>query len=305
MALGTLPPWVRGPNAAEAISSGGAVGEGAARIQAGREESAARLAQDAIQHNQQVQMESARLSQQEHLAQMEAQARREVSQQNQLREQQRLAITDAYHQAEIGVAKGRLEQQQAVSAAKAKEAAASFQREQSFAADVSSGIPVMEAYRRNPVSSSVLNAIGRTQAKSVAEDKLTVREGRFPIVTINPKTGESKTVYTPPESSSISKADVEDLKDLRHERDQLTKQMGDSLTERISPTPPEEKAARKARLDELNQQIKKIKRPGLKPPPATSTGTSKDKVLRAHQLGIAHPDWTKEQIIDAVMKEMQ
>ncbi len=72
MALGTLPPWVRGPNAAEAISSGGAVGEGAARIQAGREESAARLAQDAIQHNQQIQMESARLSQQEHLAQMEA-----------------------------------------------------------------------------------------------------------------------------------------------------------------------------------------------------------------------------------------
>ncbi len=163
MAIDTIPSWVRGPNAAEAISSGASAGAHAASIAAGREESAARLAQDAMQHNQAVQMESARLSQQEHLARMEMQARKEVSEQNQLREQQRLAITDAYHQAELGVQKGRLEEQQAIAEAKARNAAASFQREQNFARDVASGVPVMEAYQRNPVGASVLNAIGRTQ----------------------------------------------------------------------------------------------------------------------------------------------
>lgn len=197
MAIDTIPPWVRGPNVEAALASGGAVGENAARLQTGREESSARLAQDAIQHNQQLQMESARLSQQEHLAQMETQARKEIAEQNQLREQQRQAITAAYHQAQIGMEKGRLEQQQAVAEAKAQNAAQAFQREQAFAKDVASGIPVMEAYQRNPVSASVLNAIGRTQLKETGESKPVIREGRYPIVRIDPKTGESKVVYTP------------------------------------------------------------------------------------------------------------
>ncbi len=260
-----------------------------------------------MQHNQAVQMEGARLSQQEHLARMEMQARKEVSEQNQLREQQRLAITDAYHTAELGVQKGRLEEQQAIAEAKAKNAAASFQREQAFARDVASGIPVMEAYQRNPVGASVLNAIGRTQLKEGAGGKPLLREGKYPLIEYDPKTGTTKEVYTPKEAG-MTKADVEDLRDLRHERDLLTKKMGDSLTERIAPTPPEQKKAQEDRLKSINDQIEKIKRParGLTPPPKTTESTSsKDKVVRAHALGIAHPDWTKEQIIDAVMKEMQ
>jgi hypothetical protein len=295
VAIDTIPPWVRGPNVEAALASGGAVGEGAARIQAGREESAARMAQDAMQHNQQLQMESARLSQSEHLAQMEAQARKEVNEQNQLREQQRLAITAAYHQAQLGMEKGRLEQQQAIAQAKAKEAAAAFQREQAFANDVASGVPVMEAYRRNPVSASVLNAIGRTQLKE-GEGKPVLREGKYPLIEYDPKTHSTREVYTPPKSEGLSKIDTEDLKDLRHERDTLQKKMGDTLSERIAPTPPEQRKSEQDRLNAINQQIESIKR-GKKT-------DSKDKVVRAHALAIAHPDWTKEQVIDAVNKEM-
>ena len=270
MAIDTIPPWVRGPNVEAALSSGGAVGESGARLQAGREESAARLAQDAVQHNQQLQMESARLSQSEHIAQMEAQARKEVNEQNQLREQQRLAITSAYHQAQLGMEKGRLEQQQAVAQAKAKEAAAAFQREQAFAADVTSGVSVMDAYRRNPVSASVLNAIGRTQTKEDAGDKPIIREGRYPIVRIDPKTGESKVVYQPKSSDS------------------------DILGAASEPA---------AQSPSLMSRIKNVFSPSS-PLPASKT-SSKDKVVRAHALGIAHPDWTKEQIIEAVEKESQ
>jgi hypothetical protein len=95
------------------------------------------------------------------------------------------------------MAKSRLEEQQAIADAKARDAAMTIKREQDFGAAIASGMPVMEAYQRFPVSASMLNAIGRTQAKTQAEEKLAVREGRFPIVTINPRTGEAKQVWTP------------------------------------------------------------------------------------------------------------
>ncbi len=275
MPLDIPTPWVHGPNAAEAISSGGAAGEGAARIINQREESSARLAQDALQHNQQLQMESARLSQAEHLAQMEMQARKEVSQQNQLREQQRMAITDAYHQAEIGIEKGRLEQQQAVAAAKAKEAAMAFQQEQGFAqhlkdhpGDVIGGL---QKFPR--VSPSWLNAI-TTSLKKGESDKPVVRSGEFPLIEYDPKTHSATEVYTP-SKASLSKADIEDLRDLRHERDMLSKKLSDTLSERIAPTPPDQKAAEQNRLKEINDQIEKIKRGGLKPPSSTASPESK------------------------------
>jgi hypothetical protein len=275
MALDIPLPWLTHPNASEAISSGASTGVAAARTAIERDENSARLAQEALQHNQQVQMEGARLSQQEHLANMEMQARKEISEQNRLREDQKLAIDSAYHTAQIGIAKGRLNEQAAIANAKAQDAALRIKRERDFGAAVASGVPVMEAYQRFPVSPSVLNAIGRTQAKDVSENKLTVREGRFPIVTVNPKTGETKQVYTPPETS-MSKGDVEDLKDLRHERDAIAKKMGDNLTERISPTPPAEKAAQQQRLTEINQEIDAIKHRGRgpQPPPRTEDKTS-------------------------------
>ncbi len=290
MPLDIPTPWVHGPNAAEAISSGGAAGEGAARIINQREESSARLAQDALQHNQQLQMESARLSQSEHLAQMEMQARKEVSQQNQLREQQRMAITDAYHQAEIGMEKGRLEQQQAVAAAKAKEAAMAFQREQSFAKDVASGVPVMEAYQRNPVSSSVLNAISRT-----GESDKPIHVGGA-IVRRQPD-GSYKEEYRAPNTNKPIKVGKQ-LIQLDEQGNPHVIYSGEKPTEDILGAVAEPAAEKPG----IMSRIKNVFSPSV---PAPSTSSAKDKMIRAHALGIAHPDWTKEQIIDAVNKEMQ
>jgi hypothetical protein len=188
-----------------------------------------------------------------------------------------------------------LEEVQKAATDKAKTAAMQFQREQAFAQDVANGVPVMKAYMSNPVSPSLLSSVERTQLKEAA-DKPLLREGKFPLIEYNPKTGETRQVYTPPKAEGLSTVDKEDLKDLRHERDALQKKIGDPLAERIAPTPPEQRKAIEDRLNALNQQIETVKR-GKK-------SDSKDKVTRAHALGIAHPDWTKEQIIDAVNKEM-
>jgi hypothetical protein len=135
---------------------------------------------------------------------MEFQARQKLAEQNQLREQQRLAIENAYKNTALGIAKGRLENQQAIAAKKSNDAAMQFQREQAFAADVASGVPPMEAYMRNPVSPSLLNSVGRSQAKEDQSEKPVIREGRYPIVRVNPKTGVTDVVYTPKTDSGPS-----------------------------------------------------------------------------------------------------
>jgi hypothetical protein len=301
MPLDIPMPWLTHVNPAEAISSGAAAGGHAASVIAGREENASRLAQDAIQHNQQIQAEGARLSQQEHIANMEMQSRKEIAEQNRLRQDQQMAITGAYHQAQLGIEKGRLDEQKAIADKKSQDAAAAFQREQAFASDVAGGTNVMDAYRKNPVSASVLNAITRTQLKEGTGGKPVLREGKFPLIEYDPITRKATTVYTPPESSSISKADTEDLRDLRHERDALEKKVsGKAFEQKIGLADPAQNQRDERRLREVSEQIETIKR-GKKSPDSAG---AKDKVTRAHALGIAHPDWTKEQIIDAVNKEM-
>lgn len=306
MAIGDIPNWIRPPNTLGATEAGASAGLGVAHIAAARESEAAREGMEAMRLRQASQLEQARLAQQAEQHQMEFQARTKLAEQNQLRAEQRLNIENAYKTAALGIQQGRLEEVEKIATEKAKNAAMQFQREQGFARDVAAGVPVMEAYQRNPVSASLLSSIGRTQLKEGAGAKPVLREGKFPLIEYDPKTGTTREVYTPPKSEGLSKADVEDLKDLRHERDALTKKMGDTLTERIAPTPPAERKANEDKLRDIESKIEGIKRGGLKPP-TTSTGTTsaKDKITRAHALGIAHPDWTKEQIIDAVMKEMQ
>ncbi len=141
--------------------------------------------------------------------------------------------------------KGRLEQQQAVAEAKAKEAAMAFQREQRFAKDVASGVPVMEAYQRNPVSSSVLNAIGRTQLKEGDDAHPIIREGKNPILKYNRTTGQMDTLYTPAPAPSPT----EILKDLRHQRDQL---------EKATPRSDEDKQLNDEKISSLQYKIDRL-----------------------------------------------
>jgi hypothetical protein len=196
MALTIPTPWITGPDVSGGLSSGAAAGGRAASIAAGRDESAARLAQDAMQHNEANKMEAARLSQQERLSMMEASTRKEIAQQNQLREQQRLAIEQAYHTAQIGLAKGRLEEQQAIADAKSKEAAMRIQRERDFGEAVASGMSVMDAYRKFPVPASVVNAFTHAEPKPAKEEKPRYFNSKGKILKVNPD-GTTEEVYTP------------------------------------------------------------------------------------------------------------
>lgn len=199
MALDIPTPWLRGPDTLGAVSSGASAGLGAARNLQAAESDSARLGLEATRLRQSAMLESARLNQAAEQSQMEFQARQKLAEQNQLREQQRLNIENAYKTAQLGIAKGRLEQTEAMAAEKARTAAATFQREQAFAADVASGIPVMEAYRRNPVSPSLLSSVNRSQ-----ESDKPIHVGES-IVQRDPETGEWKEAYRAPESQRLMK----------------------------------------------------------------------------------------------------
>jgi hypothetical protein len=257
MPLDIPMPWLRGPNTLEALSSGASAGASAGRLEQESVNESARLGMESMRLRQSAAMQQAQLQQSAEQHEMEFQARQKTQQQNQLREDQRLNIENAYKNASLGIAKGRLEQTQAAAEEKAKAAALTFQREQGFAKAVASGVPVMDAYRQFPVSSALLNTVSRTQLKS-GEDKPVIREGKFPIIKINPATGQAETIYTPPKVEGLSAADKEDLKDLRAKRKDLASRVAGFLT------PADQKPALNAQLSELDKRIEAIKHPAPK-----------------------------------------
>lgn len=274
MPLDIPTPWLRGPDTLGALSAGGAAGSRAAETVQRGEMEGARLAADAMAHNQRNQLEAARLSQDERIAQMEAATRKQIAQQNQLRENQRMEIEQAYRQAQLGIAKGRLEEQDMIAKSKAKDAADKLLREQNFAAAVAGGMNPMDAYRQYPVSASILNAVARSTKPAKKQQPRTFNvKGK--LVQIDPNTGEAKEIYkSEDEGPSILGAAAEG--DQQQQPGFFTRVM-----DRLMGTPKPNAA------------------------PASTAGSVKGKVERARALSAAHPDWTKEQIIDAVNKEMQ
>lgn len=292
MALGRLPPWVTGVNTLSELSSGESAGLGYARIEQESRNESARLGMEAQRMQQGAALQQAQLEQQAQQHQMEFQARQKLAEQNQLRQQQRLNIENAYKTAALGIAKGRLEETQQAAADKARTAALTFQREQAFARDVASGIPVMQAYQRNPVSPSLFNSVSKTQ------------EGNKPIhvgdaIVERQPDGTFRESYRSPRSNKpikVGKTLLEvgedgKVKVLYGGETEKPSILG-AASEEAPPSPG------------LWSRIKNVVSPST-PTPPKETPANKDKVVRAHALGIAHPDWTKEQIIDAVNKEMQ
>lgn len=259
MPLDIPMPWLRTVSPIESLSSGAGAGASAARLEQEATNESARLGMEARRLNQQAAFESARLSQAAEQSQMEFQARQKLAEQNQLREQQRLNIENAYKTAALGIAKGRLEETQRVADEKARAAALTFQREQGFARAVAGGMPVMEAYQRFPVSSALLSSVGRTQLKEGGA-KPVLREGKFPLIEYDPKTGTTRQVYTPPLPSGLSAADKEDLKDLRAERKDVSSRLNSIIT------PANQKTALQTQLSELDRRIEAIKHPAPKTP---------------------------------------
>ncbi len=202
MAIDTIPPWVRGPDVLGAISSGASAGAAAGRMEQENRAESERIGMESLRLRQSAAIERARLEQASEQHQMEFQARQKLAEQNQLRQEQRLNIENAYKTAALGIAKGRLEETQAAAEEKARTAALTFQREQAFAREVASGTPVMEAYRKYPVGASTLNAVQRTMTKEDQSGKPIIREGRYPIVRYNPKTDKAEVIYTPKSRST-------------------------------------------------------------------------------------------------------
>lgn len=151
MALGTIPPWldITPETFIRAGSAGAEAGLGSARTALEAESIRTRAAQEAR-----------RLSQAEHMHALEMQTRQEIAEQNRLRENQQMAIQSAYHTAQIGIAKERVDQAAAIAAQKEREAALQFADEQGFTKEIAGGTGVPEAMSKFPrTRASIVNAL--------------------------------------------------------------------------------------------------------------------------------------------------
>jgi hypothetical protein len=151
MAIGSIPPWLE-------VSPQQFVHAGQAGAEAGL--GAARTALEAESIRNRAAEEGARLSQAERLHVMEMQTREEIAQQNQLREQQKLALENAYKTAQFGLSKARLQEVQTIADQKAHDAAMQFADEQGFTKELAAGTSVPEAMSKYPrTRPSIVNAL--------------------------------------------------------------------------------------------------------------------------------------------------
>jgi hypothetical protein len=273
MPLDIPMPWLRGPNTLEALSSGASAGASAGRLEQESVNESARLGMESMRLRQSAAMQQAQLQQSAEQHEMEFQARQKTQQQNQLREDQRLNIENAYKTSALGIAKGRLEETQKAAEEKAKAAALTFQDEQGFARHLSHGGSVLEGLQKFPrVSAPYLSAV----THATQDDNKAIHVGDA-IVRRQPD-GTYKAEYTAPSSNkpikvgnslikldengnplviygasgaNLSELEKENLKDLRHQRDQL---------EKVTPRSDDEKQQNEDSLRAIQYNIERIKR---------------------------------------------
>lgn len=172
MALGEIPSWI-------SIRPTDFVAAGTAGAEAGL--GAARTALEARSISDRASQAAAALSSHEHLQAMEMQARREIAEQNRLRDDQQMAIENAYRTAQIGLGKQRIEEQQALAEAKAKQAAAQFAAEQGIAQDIAGGKTFMQAIGSHPgARPAYLEALRLSQAKEPGQARVATLPGSRP-----------------------------------------------------------------------------------------------------------------------------
>lgn len=150
-----IPPWLRSPDIASDFLRG--VAEGG-----------------------QLAAEKARLNQEAVRTQMEASARAQVQQQENLREQTRLMTEKAYHDAEIGLAKQQLDEAAMVNRAKLESTARKAMASQRLSTLLSQGVPIDQALLQVPelaTPQAIMNA--NRQVQDLAGQRLELRKQEF------------------------------------------------------------------------------------------------------------------------------
>jgi len=167
MALGSLPPWldVTPSSFVQAGQEGANAGIASAHLQQSADQHSAQLGMEAQRLRQQGAAEAARLSQQEHLAMMEAQARKEIADQDFQRQQQKQLITNAYRQSQLGLEKSRLEQKQALADAVDREKAMTYAQESALAQHIAAGGDMATGLAKFPRARGIAGAL-KTQQES-------------------------------------------------------------------------------------------------------------------------------------------
>jgi len=321
MAIGQIPPWldVNPSQFVRAGQEGAEAGLGVARLRQSAQSDAARLGLEADALAQKAQSDAAHLSQQEHIAQMEMQARKEIAEQNRLREDQQMLIQNAYHQAEIGLGKARIDQQRALADEKAKEAAMTFAQESALAQHIAAGGDLATGLMKFPRGKGLARALnpaqdyeGPTRTEEIEGGTVISRPGSSHWQYVpKPKTAAVK--LTPAETaqagliksqakrldSSIGK--LTDAVD-KLSKDELETDAGKSKVAKLEAKRREFNEAKSA-LDMIYNKPKLMPVMGAKQMAERDVAMPKSKVERARELKAEHPDWSREKIIDAVKQE--
>lgn len=241
--------------------------------------------QNQAQQNQAAEAQ-ARLTHEDQMAKMEAEMRKQVLQQNFLRQNAQLENIKAYREAQVGLAQGRLQEQQVVNQAKAQHAARMFAAQQKYSQLLQSGVSPQKALYQVPELStpSAVAAMGRSAG---TRDYGAIQTQNLPGgQTIAYRAGSPGLHVIPPKQSINDRVFAIEMKALADRK------------AKFGADDPESSAEVDKQMLELRQKYEAGQTMG--------TGTSQgggSKTERARQLRKENPNWTKQAIIDAVNKE--
>ena len=233
------------------------------------------LAAGAAQRSQQMQIETARLNQQAQETRMRLEVQQQQQQQESLRQQQQAQIAASYHEAQLGIRKSELEQEQQRINLAVTGAARKFQAQRAYQEEaqalIASGLPQEQAYmqaalKHGPaagVPASELSALSRMQPKTQAEvpPSVVTYDGQK-FLKVPTQTGSRYQAMTDTEGRQLRMNKLQlmerQLQRLQtaHEKDSLGAAASASDAKSTAAVAARKRYAdRQKQIDELNDQI--------------------------------------------------
>lgn len=165
---------------------------------------------------------TARLNHEQMIAQMEAESRKQITQQNALMRQAQIEFQKQYHDSQVGLARQRMEEMQAINQAKAQDAARKFAAQQKYTNLLRSGVSPDQALYQVPelATPSAVAAINRGGQKEYGPIET---QEVAPGVTAAFRKG-SPSIHFMPEAKMNARQKVID-QDLKKQYDKLSSQL--------------------------------------------------------------------------------